>query len=84
MAVQVTLELPDDVFSILRISPDSFAQELRLAAAVMWYDRGKISQGKAAELAGISRSAFLDALGRYHVSPFQVTPEELEQELASE
>jgi predicted HTH domain antitoxin len=82
MAVQVTLELPEDVFSILRVSPEAFVQELRVAAAIKWYERGMISQGKAAELAGVSRSAFIDALARYEVSPFQVTPEELVQELA--
>lgn len=82
MAVQVTVELPEDAFSILRVSPETFVQELRTAAAVKWYERGMISQSKAAELAGLSRSAFLDALARYEVSPFQLTPEELVQELA--
>ncbi len=50
MTVQVVLELPEEVFSILRSSPDVFARELRLAAAVKWYEIGIISQSKAAEL----------------------------------
>ena len=33
----------------------------------------KISQGRAAEIAGLSRAEFIDALGRYGVSPFQQT-----------
>lgn len=80
MSVQVTIELPEDSFSILRSSPDNFVKELRLAAAVKWYEMGKISQSKAASLAGISWREFLEALSRFDVSPFQVTPEELEAE----
>jgi predicted HTH domain antitoxin len=82
MPVSVTIELPEEVFSILRSNPEAFTQELRLAAAVKWYELGRISQSKAAALAGISRHEFLHALSRYQVSPFQVTPEEVEAELA--
>ena len=37
---------------------------MRVAAAVKWYELGKVSQGKAAEIAGLSRSAFITALSR--------------------
>ena len=82
MTIQLTLDLPEDVFSLLRTSPTEFVGELRLAAAVKWYELGMISQGKAAELAGVSRQKFLMALNRFKVSPFQVTPEELAREAA--
>ncbi|MSP13528.1 MAG: UPF0175 family protein [Chloroflexi bacterium] len=84
MSVQVTIELPEEAFSVLRSSPETFVKEMRIAAAVKWYEVGMISQSKGAELAGISRQAFLEALDRYHVSPFQVTPAELAAELARE
>jgi predicted HTH domain antitoxin len=55
-------------------------RELRLAAAIKWYELGEVSQSRAAEIAGVSRQEFLAALGRYRVSPFQYTPEEVIEE----
>jgi predicted HTH domain antitoxin len=77
----IQIQLPDTVFSALRKAPDEFVQEMRIAAAVKWYELGEISQGKAAEIAGLSRSDFITALSRYKVSILQYTPEELAQEL---
>ena len=82
MTIQLTIDLLEDVFSLLRKSPTEFVEQLRLAAAVKWYEVGMISQGKASELAGVSRQKFLVALSRFKVSPFQVTPEELAREAA--
>ena len=81
MSIRITLEIPDGALLGIAASPDAFGDEMRLAAAVKWYELGRISQGKAAEIAGKSRSEFLDALGRFGASPFQTTPEELAAEL---
>ena len=77
MSTQITIDLPDDAFSALRSRPEDFVKEMRLAAAVKWLELGLVSQSKAAELAGVSRESFIDALTRFRVSPFQETPEEL-------
>jgi predicted HTH domain antitoxin len=53
---------------------------MRLAAAIQWYENRRISQGTAAEIAGLSRAEFLQALGRAGVSPFQYTADEIAQE----
>lgn len=84
MTTKVTIDIPDSAFSILRTSPEEFSRELRLAAAIKWYEVGRISQSKAAELAGVSRQVFLRALGQFGVTPFQVTGDELEDEFRRE
>ena len=56
---------------------------MRVAAAIHWYRREVISQGKAAEIAGLSRREFLEALFREQVPACQVTIEELAEELKS-
>ncbi len=77
----VTMELPEDVFSTLRRSPDEFAREMRIAAAIHWYSRGEISQEKAAQIAGLDRTDFLMTLAERHVDVFHVDMSSLEEEL---
>lgn len=75
--VRMTIEMPEGALAALREDADGFYREMRLAAAVKWYEQGRVSQGRAAEIAGLSRSEFIDALGRFGVSPFQYTAEEV-------
>lgn len=77
----ISLEIPATTLAALGESPDEFVSEMRIAAAVKWYELGKLSQGKAAEVAGLSRSAFIEALSRFRVSPIQITADELQKEL---
>ncbi len=78
--VHLDVELPRDVFSSLRQEPEQFVREMRLAAAVKWYETERISQSRAAEIAGVSRAEFLDALNDYGVSPFQMSADDLVRE----
>lgn len=77
----ISLEIPTTTLAALGDSPDEFLSEMRIAAAVKWYELGRVSQGKAAEIAGLSRSAFIYALSKFKVSPIQITAEELKREI---
>jgi predicted HTH domain antitoxin len=80
---QLTLDMPEDIFATLRKSPKEFTQEMRIAAAVKWYELEMVSQGRAAEIAGLTRAEFITALGKYKVSPFQYSAEEVLEDLAN-
>lgn len=79
--MEITLELDEEVLSALRRSPDEFAREMRLAAAIHWYERGEISQEKAAHIAGLDRTDFLLALAREGADSFVVDFADLKKEL---
>jgi predicted HTH domain antitoxin len=81
MSVVITIDLPETVFSAIRKSPSEFAAEMRLAAAVKWYEMGVVSQEKAAEIAGQTRADFIFSLARFGVSPFQSTADEITEDL---
>ncbi len=78
--VRMTIEVPEQALAALRKSPDEFAKEVRLVAAVKWYELRQLSQERAADIAGLSRAEFIDALGRFGVSPFQYGPDEVIEE----
>ena len=78
----LTIELPETVFSALQTDPQEFSRQMRIAAAIKWYELGRITQNKGAEIAGLSRAGFINALSESKVSPLQITPDSLDQELA--
>lgn len=77
----VTIQLPDRLFAALRKSPQEVREvekDILLAAALDWYRRGLISQGRAAEIAGIPRADFIDALTARQIEVVQVDREGLD------
>lgn len=78
--LMIQIEVPEEIFLSLKETPAEFTQEVRRAAAAKLYEMGKMSSGRAAELAGMSRIQFLQNMGHYGVSIFDLTQEELDRD----
>ena len=76
----ITINVPDDILAAENLDEAAFASELSLMAALKLYELGRLSSGRAADLAGLSRVEFFAALDRYHVFPLEAELRDLEQQ----
>jgi len=58
-------------------------QELRLLIAAKLYENKTLTSGQAAELAGLSKRAFIEIIGKYNVSVVSSSIEDLESDIAN-
>jgi predicted HTH domain antitoxin len=63
----LTLNLPEDVNE----------KEIKMAVAAILFDKAILSSGQAAEFVGISKREFLENVGKYGVSIFGESAEDL-------
>jgi len=71
MSAVIKIEIPREIMHVTRMTPQEMKQEL----AITLYERGKLSFGKACELAGMSVGAFQQLLGRRGIAILYDLPE---------
>jgi len=64
-------------------SVDKNDNELTMIIAAKLYEDGTLSSGQAAELAGLSKRSFIELLGKYGVSVFSTSIDDLESDIAN-
>jgi predicted HTH domain antitoxin len=69
----ISINLPDFI--------DLNEKEIKLLIATKLYEEGKLSLGEAAQLAELSKRAFIEILGRFDVSLFNYNAEELRNDV---
>lgn len=77
----LTIEYSDELLWAMQQEPEEFAEEARLLLALKLYETGRLSTGLAAQMAGVPKAEFIYQMGRYGLSPFGETPDELESDL---
>lgn len=68
---QMVLDIPEKVLLAERTDEAAFAREMRILAAMKLYELGRLSSGRAGELAGMPHVEFLLTLGRYRLCAFE-------------
>jgi len=68
----LSIDLPETV--------DRNTEELKIIIAGKLYEQGILSLGQGAKLAGLSKKAFIEVIGKYNVSLFNYSPEALKKD----
>lgn len=71
----LSLKIPDTI--------DFDDKDISILVASSLYEKGKLSIGQAAELAGLSKRAFIEILGKYDVSIFNFPPSDLNRDVSN-
>jgi predicted HTH domain antitoxin len=66
---------------VVELPTEIDAEEARLLLAIKLYEMGRLSLGQAAQLAGYSKPAFMELLGKDGAPVFAYSPEALRAEV---
>jgi predicted HTH domain antitoxin len=77
----LSIQYPDDLFAASGKSRETLERELSLDLAVRLFEKGSVSLGKAAQLAGLSKIDFMAELSRSNITVINLDSEEIEAEV---
>lgn len=78
---KAVLKYPQGFPQMLKMSEGEFVEELRFLAAAKMYELGRLTAGKAAQLAEMKRLDFLYRLGAIGVPAINLRDEEVDAEI---
>jgi predicted HTH domain antitoxin len=76
MGAQIAISYPESLALSLKMGGLEFKNEMKALSLIKLYELGKVSSGIAAGLLDMTRTEFLELLGRYEVSYFQTGNED--------
>jgi len=77
---ELSVKVPKDLVRILKVRDDEVPKLVRLYLAIELYREGKVSLGKAAEIAGVTKWEMMDILASKGV-PIQYDVKDLEKDI---
>lgn len=80
---KMELSVAENILLALNERPAEFLKDVKTFAAIKFFEIGKLSLGKAAELAEMRKLDFMELLSRNKICVYNYPPEELEEDLRS-
>jgi predicted HTH domain antitoxin len=77
----ISFQVSQDLLAALKVGSLELTNNLRLLAAITYFQDKKLSLGKAAELAGINRLEFMDILAAKAIIIFDYDESVIESEI---
>ena len=77
----IRYKIPEEILTFLSQDETEFTKQARLFTALQLFKKHKLSFGKAAELAGVSKDEFLIELDKNNINYISYDPAELKEEL---
>ena len=78
---KLEMSIAEDILMALNEKPAEFLKDMRTFAAIKFFEIGKLSLGKAAELAEMNKLDFVELLSKHRISVYNYPPEELAEDL---
>jgi predicted HTH domain antitoxin len=78
---ELHLDLPADVIALLGETPEEATNKAKQAVVLELLREGRISQGTAARVLGVSRHDIIDLMAEHDIPSGPATPEELRQDI---
>ena len=82
MRESVTFEISADLLAALKLGAEDLGHNMRLIAAIAYFQDKKLSLGKAAQLACMNRLNFMDTLAERGIVAFDYDESVLDSELS--
>lgn len=75
------LTVPNEILYTLNETKNAFAEKIKLYAAMELYRMGKLSMGKASELAEMDKIDFMFELGKHEIPAINYDVDDFEEEV---
>jgi len=71
---KMELSVAEDILLALNEKPSEFLKDIRIFDAIKFFEIGKLSIGKAADLAEMSKLDFIELLSKQKISVYNYPP----------
>ncbi len=78
---EIKIKIPNDIFIALNVSESEFQKTTKTYMAIHLYQTGKLTIGKAAQLAGLSRLAFEHRLAENEIPISRLETEDIKKDV---